>query len=244
MTVHQGHWRRRAERWLPGQHLESDASESVLIARPVNLATEALLRRHIGRRPDRHACHGESFGLGDLRDPKIGHDRPSLFIDHDVPRLHISVNDPLSVGVTEGATDLAEEGLHHGNREWTQLLDDGIERGPLDQLHHEEEHPLHFANRIDRDDIGVAQGSGGARLALEALHHALAIDQPRSHDLDRHFAVERQIMRQIDGRHAALAELPRDVIFPEGDPPKMLQKVIAARDGGRAGRRGGPACVW
>src|SRR5436190_14621554 len=77
----------------------------------------------------------------------------------------------------------------------------------------------------------MAQRSGGARFALEALGHALTGHEMRAHHLDRDFAVERDIMCQVYGRHAAAAEEAHDLILAECDLAQCVdQPGVAFRE--------------
>ena len=62
----------------------------------------------------------------------------------------------------------------------------------------------------------MAERGGGAGFALEALDHAVAVDQRRRHHLDGDLAVQRHLVRQVDRGHAAAAELAQHVVFTEG----------------------------
>jgi hypothetical protein len=55
-----------------------------------------------------------------------------------------------------------------------------------------------------------------ARLVLEALRLGLVGAGRRPHHLHRHLAVERLLHRQVDDRHAALAQAPHEPVADHG----------------------------
>ena len=55
----------------------------------------------------------------------------------------------------------------------------------------------------DVDDVGVREASRRARLLDEALLELAVVGEVAVHDLDRDAALEAQVGREVDGRHAA-----------------------------------------
>ena len=68
------------------------------------------------------------------------------------------------------------------------------------------------ADIVDADDVTMVQARGDARLAQEALAEIRIGQQRRRHDLERNFALHRFLQRQVNGRHAAAAELAQDAV--------------------------------
>ena len=96
------------------------------------------------------------------------------------------------------------------------IADDRLEAASLDELHDEIDDAVRLLDAVDLNDVRVAEAGRHLRLALEALHHLLAPDELGEHRLDRHFAIQGDITRQIDGRHAASAQLTEDLILARG----------------------------
>jgi len=126
------------------------------------------------------------------------------------------VDDAVAMRVAERVAHLGEDRLRHRDRQRADVADHRVERAPAHVLHHEVQHVIAFFDRVDRNDVRVAQRGGGARLALEPLHHPLAHEQQggRQH-LDRHFAVEREVVAQVDRRHPAVPQLGEHLVFAE-----------------------------
>src|SRR6185436_13729628 len=57
------------------------------------------------------------------------------------------------------------------------------------------------------DEVRMRELRDGARLAAEALELVLVVGDLAVQHLDRHVAAERLVDREVDGRHAAAAEL-------------------------------------
>ena len=64
--------------------------------------------------------------------------------------------------------------------------------------------------------------------------------QHRRHHLDRHLAIERDVVREIDRGHSAAAELARDVVVAECGGAQQFQ--LELRGVGRGSCR--PGCGW
>src|SRR5918995_2007383 len=71
---------------------------------------------------------------------------------------------------------------------------------------------ISFTDVVDVDDVRVGEGGGRARLALEAGAEAGIGGELRPRRFDRHVAAEEEIVTEVDGRHAALAEAAPDAI--------------------------------
>ncbi len=171
---------------------------------------------HIGRCADRRPRHREPLLIGDLRDPEVRHHRPALHVEHDIGRLDVAVNDAAAVRVAECRAHLLHDGLHHRDRERADFADDAVERPALDELHHEVQRLPGFLDRVDRDDVRVAQRSRRARLTLEALGHSFAAEQVGAHHLDGDLTIERDVVGEVHRRHPALAEQPHHLEFAKG----------------------------
>ena len=135
-----------------------------------------------------------------------------MLVDEDVARFDIAVDITSGVGVVEGAPDLLQQLGHVVGMEGSVGGDDRFQRLPAHELHDDEGRAVVLADVIDIDDVGVGEGGGRARLALEAGAEARIGGELRPRRLDRHVAAEEEIVTEVDGRHAALAEAATDAI--------------------------------
>ena len=107
-------------------------------------------------------------------------------------------------------------------------VDPLLQRLPFDVLEDDVGVAVVLAGVDHRDDVGVGELGHRPRLLAEALELVGLLGHLAVHDLDRDRAVERRVAGQVDGRHAAAAEL-------------RLQPVAAGEHGAdhlRAGRGG------
>ena len=96
----------------------------------------------------------------------------------------------------------------------------------LDVLHGDEVRPVLLADVVDVGDVRVAEGRGGARLALEALAVPLVHGQLRGQDLHGHGAVEPRVARAVDLPHAPGAQGGDDLVRPESVPGGQSQWLL------------------
>ena len=82
---------------------------------------------------------------------------------------------------------------------------------PLDELHGDPGVAVVLADLVDRDDVRVVEGRGGARLVLEALEVLAALREPLGEQLDGDLAPEPGVAGAKDATHAAGAELAEDL---------------------------------
>ena len=68
------------------------------------------------------------------------------------------------------------------------------------------------ADLVDVDDVRMVEPRDRARLVLEALDQLFARRALGREHLDGDLAAERRLRREVDGRHAALADLAHDAV--------------------------------
>src|SRR5581483_9749405 len=90
------------------------------------------------------------------------------------------------------------------------LFELGVERRAVHVLHLDVVDAVLLTDVVDRDDVGVLDDRGRARLALEACDELPVLREVRGHDLDDGLTLELGVLREEDGSHAALAELLHD----------------------------------
>lgn len=88
------------------------------------------------------------------------------------------------------------------------LLEVGVQRGPVDQLHREEHAPVVDADVVDGDDVGVAQTRHRLRLAQQACRARLVVVRRTIvHELQGDCAVELGIVGAVHDAHRPRAQL-------------------------------------
>ncbi len=194
------------ERLPQRQQLVHDGADRKDVAAVVDDLSRDLLRGHVVERANQHPGHGHP-GLGDPGDAEIEDLYPAFFLDHDVGRLHVAVDDRHLVREAEAVAQLVEHLQLAGH--WRLLLaaDDLGERLAVDVLHRDERLSVLFADVEDRDDVGVSQAGDGSGFASEALAKLLHVFPEQ---LDRNLALEDRVPREIQRAHAALSDAVDD----------------------------------
>ena len=95
------------------------------------------------------------------------------------------------------------------------LGDDISQRSPVDQFQRQEGDAVDLLNRVDRDDVGMIELGGGARLALEALPAVGVAGQFAGQHLQRDAPLELGVFGEVHLAHAALAEQFEDPVVTE-----------------------------
>ncbi len=130
-------------------------------------------------------------------------------VDEDVGRLDVAVDEPGDVRGVEGGGDLAADVEHPVGAEAALLAQDRGEVRPGDVLHGDVEQAVDLARVVDRDDVGMRERGGDARLAQEALAEVRVVGQIGRDDLQRGAAAQGLVLGQVDDAHAA----PTDAVL-------------------------------
>ncbi len=86
-------------------------------------------------------------------------------------------------------------------------LDDAPQRRAIDVLHHKVMEVVGLLDRVDVDDVGVAQGGYRLSLQPEPRDHGLVRQEVRSDDLDRDHASECDVLPEVDRPHGSATQL-------------------------------------
>ncbi len=147
---------------------------------------------------------------GRERDAEIGHHR-SAVVQQDVLGLDVAVDDAVAVGVVERVRDLAGDpnGLVH--RELLLAREPSAKALALDVRHDIENEAVGLARVEQSEDVGVLQVGGGLDLGEEPLG-AEDRGQLGAEHLERDLAVVAEVVGEVDGGHAALAQLALEAV--------------------------------
>ena len=214
------------ERRLAAEHLVEDAAERVDVGARADLAlAHRLLGAHVVRRAERHARLGHAGAArlaGGERDAEVGHEGGAV-VEQDVLGLDVAVDDVVPVRVVQGGGHLARDPHRVGHRQLLLPVHPVADGLAFDVRHDVEEEAVGLAAVEERQDVRVLEVGGGGDLAQEPLG-ADDRGQLRPEHLDRHLAVVLEVLRQVDGGHAAGAEF-------------LLEAVAVGEGLGEAGKR-------
>ena len=145
-------------------------------------------------------------------DPEVGHLHDPFWVDDDVVRLDVAVDDAVSMRVAKAGQDLARVGDGDGDGAGPPAADELLERPTLDVLHHDEVRAVRLPAVEDRDDVRVGESGRVRCFAAEALDELLVVRVALVQDLDGHAATELLVLGEVHVGHAAATELPRDAV--------------------------------
>ena len=103
------------------------------------------------------------------------------------------------------------EAPSHGQVEQTRhvqrpAVDHAVERRAVEQLHGDEVCAVVLVDLVDRADVRMIQGRGGARLAEEALERLRIVRAIRRQELQRHCSRQPDVLSFVYDAHTAGAE--------------------------------------
>ena len=150
-------------------------------------------------------------GLCELREPEVEDLQAPLARHEEVVRFQVAVDDAFVMRGGQSLGDLARivDGFARRERGSAQPAPEGL---ALEQLRHDVRRALVRAHVVDRQDIGMIQLTGRARLLLEAMQPARILRERLGDQLDRHLAPEPWIPRAVDLAHAAGTKPSDDLI--------------------------------
>ncbi len=230
------------ERRVTGQQSIRRGAERVEVGAVVDFLAARLLRRHEVRCAE-HLPVGRLrfFGLDVRRQTEVGDFRLTDVILHQVRGLQIAVHDPLRLGEHESGSGVAQDREHFVDGQTPGFRDAVLERAALHELHGEEVRALVLADVVDRDDVRMVQGRGGARFGLETAYELGVRGEACAEDFDGDAAVEARLYGEVDLAHSAATDA-----LLEAEAGDRRERGRLGRDGfgercggrGRVGRSG------
>ncbi len=139
------------------------------------------------------------------RDPEI-RDEGLPVLQEDVGGLDVAMDDAVPVRVVDCRRDLADEADRIGNGDVPLAVQSVSERAPGDEGHHVVRRAVDLAGVDKAEDVRVLETRDRLNLAQEPVDADVRRDVGVDH-LDRDLALVLQVVRQMDGRHAAAPEL-------------------------------------
>ena len=89
------------------------------------------------------------------------------------------------------------------------------QRLPFDELHRDEVQVVRFADFVDVRDVRMIESGRRLRFANEPLHPITVRSHLGGQNLQRNFAIQLCILRQVNFAHSAFADLRADFVTAE-----------------------------
>ena len=213
MSDRRGDRRVALEGRTPSEQLVEHDTDGVKIGRRGHRLPHNLLGGEVLRCADELAGAGqvgrevaEAFG-----DPEVGQLHRPAGAEEDVARLDVAVDDPRGVGRAQRGQHGRGDGECLVDVERAVLGKPGGHRRAVDQLHHQVEIAVGLPGVEHCNGVGMGEARRRAGLADEPLPPD-PIDPRRGSQLDRHWAVEAQVVGGDHPRHATRAEKRAETI--------------------------------
>jgi hypothetical protein len=134
---------------------------------------------------------------------------------HHVVRLEVTMDDANRMRRRQRAPDAIDDVQRAPRPERPRLHHLG-QRAPVEKLHHEVRRAARKLAEVEHiDDVLVVNLRRGARLVEEARHRLRVGRHLAQEHLDRDLATYSWVLGQIDGPHAAFADLPHDDVVSD-----------------------------
>ena len=216
--------------------MKSGAAQCVLVGSPVDVFTQELFGRGVGRRSHHHVGSGQTADVAGLSgNAEVGqHNSSSLgvgFGQQDVGRLDVAVQQSALMCIVQrvgdGADDLESQRLRHSGGIPAAQQFGGV--GSLDVIHRQPQLSLEFAAVVNTDDVGMPQLRGDVCFPAQPLPVLVVRGQRGRQDLEGVAAGQPWMLRQIDLAHAAGSQPPDDGVSGEHVPVVQRHTGLATR---------------
>ena len=217
--LHQDIHRLGGLKWrAAGEQLISDDSERVDIDARVQFGAARLLGRHVGGGSGDETCLGEALrSLGHPGDAEVDQIDPARFVEEDVLRLDVAMNDALPVRVVEGFRHTLDD-LHRPPRRQRLPARECREIPTTHETHRHPRHPSLDAVGKDRKNIWMLELRDHLRFTVEAFAEGPVGRELGGQDLESDVPVEVRLKGLVNRRHPAFTQASVDPISPEGRP--------------------------
>ena len=208
-----------AEGVLPGGQLVQHQAERKDVGGGVHRFGPRLLRRHVEQCADpgarvrtaaaRRGALGSAGGKA-AGQAEVEHLHDAVVAHHEVRGLDVAMDDAGGMGGRQRLGRLPEQPgqFFHG----PALADQRLQGPPFDQLHAEKGPAGGLPGVIDRADVRVVQGAGGAGLAAEARQPYGVPGTLLGQELQGDGPVEAVLPGLVHHPHAAAAEQAQDLV--------------------------------
>src|SRR4051812_11047824 len=149
-----------------------------------------------------------------MGDAKVSDQTVSTFVDEDIPRLQITMNNSLCMRIRQRLAHIANNSFCA-----TQL--DGLTlakvcEGPAGYERHREDRIAVIFTEIEyRNDVRMLKSRNNARLTPKAGQELGICGVDSWQHLQRHVAINYRLVCSVDGGHTALAQGFDDAVRPE-----------------------------
>jgi hypothetical protein len=156
-----------------------------------------------------------------------------IFLQQNVGRLQVAVDDALLMGVVHGPGERLDQDRRLRSR--GRLTAGGLgQAAAVDQLHREVRQAVVFADFVDLNNVGMVQTGHRFRLGLEAGADLCGRVLARQDHLERNEPIQATLPGLVHHGHAAVAQFPQDLV------PRHLRPgfAVGAGDAPRTQRTG------
>ena len=149
------------------------------------------------------------------------------------------MNDAGRVRRREPFQELVEQVRHLLRGHALLALDPLPEALALEVFHHHEAVAVGQVAEVEHlDDVLGSDAAGGLRFALEPLHHVGLRGDGSVEHLDRHLAMDADVLAFVDGAHTAFAQQADDAVLPFDRVTRLqAHRGLLGKWGVPAGRR-------
>ncbi len=208
---------------MTGDRLHEDDGQGVAVGPPVDRRAAGLLGCGVARGADDAAV-----GLGPARfgeragETEVGDPHDPVLVEEEVRRLHVAVDHPAGVGVVERLRDLPAHVRGLGRAQATAGVEQRPQAAALEQLQHEERHPLVLAPVVHRDDVGVVQRRRVLGLAAEPPEEPGVLGETAVEHLDGHAAAQPHVVGHVHPARRARADRAEEAVTTGEDAPGQV----------------------
>ena len=139
----------------------------------------------------------------------------AALVDEHVGGLDVAVHETALVRFIQRLGDLLEQPERATRLERPALGEQALQVGSLHQTHRDVELARDLARVVDRDDRRVVERRREPRLAQETLAEADVAGELGREELERHAAVECEVVRAVYDAHPPAAEQRLDAVAGE-----------------------------